>query len=51
MVKRKPSALQKKRLVTYNPKLASKKKYEIAKQIEKQEISVTVRQNDQNMEI
>lgn len=35
MVKRKPSALQKKELVTYNPKLASKKKYEIVKQIEK----------------
>lgn len=33
--KKKTLCFTEKRLVTYNPKLASKKKYEIAKQIEK----------------
>ena len=37
--------------MTYNPKLASKKRYEINRQVEKAKNYVTAKQKDLNMEI
>lgn len=47
---RKTLKLTEKRIVTFNPKLAEKQKYEINRQVEKAKISRRVKQRNRNME-
>ena len=47
---RKTLKLTEKRIVTFNPKLAEKQKYEINRQVEKQKISGHVKQRNRNTE-